>query len=161
LAAVATDPAARARADQLLADGERAIRNGDRELMRRVAADLRQLREDVAREYTMTIISRPGESSGVWRVPPGNPGGRNYYLIVEAIGASGQKLKLPIRNEENGRTETVEKFGVRVPKDTFDAVARDKRDDGIIQNSRFAVKKRGALTPEALMPFEGGYITKW
>ena len=53
------------------------------------------------------------------------------------------------------------KFGVRVPHDTFDAVARDKRDDGIVQKNRFGVKRRGMLEVDYEMPFEGGLITKW
>jgi hypothetical protein len=113
------------------------------------------------REYVLTIVSRPGADTGVWRRPPRNPLGRNHYLIVEAIAPGGQKLALPIRNEETGATETVTMFGVRVPEVMFDAVVRDKQQDGIVQHNRFAVKRRGTLTPEYLMPFEGGMITKW
>ncbi len=52
-------------------------------------------------------------------------------------------------------------FGVRVPQDMFERIARDKRDDGIVQLNRFGVKRRGQLQPDYLMPFEGGMITKW
>ena len=161
IAAAANDPTAKQRADTLLADGERAIRDKDRIAMAKAAASLKELRDEAIREYTLTIVSRPGETSGVWRRPPGNSPARNYYLIVEAIAPNGAKLSLPIRNEENGRTETVEKFGVRVPQATFEQIAADKRDDGIIQKSRYGVKKRGTLTVDYLMPFEGGMITSW
>ncbi len=159
--AVAADPAVKPRADQLLADGERAIRDADRATMTRVSGELRDLRDEVAREYTLTIVSRPGETSGVWRVPPGNREQRNYYLIVEAIGPNGQKLTLPIRNEENGRIDRVDKFGVRVPQAVFDTVSADKRDDGIIQKNRFGIKRRGMLSTDFIMPYEGGMITRW
>jgi hypothetical protein len=119
------------------------------------------LRDELTREYTLTIVSRPGESTGVWRRPPHNSAVRNYYIIVEAIAPDGRKLALPIRNEESGATETVTKFGVRVPQSVFDAVARDKRDDGIVQNNKFGVKRRGVLAVDYQMPFEGGFITKW
>ena len=46
-------------------------------------------------------------------------------------------------------------------EDLFEQVAADKRDDGIIQNNRFGVKKRGYLTPEYLMPTTGAAITRW
>ena len=72
-----------------------------------------------------------------------------------------RKLTLPVRNEETGAVEAVSKFGVRVPEATFETIARDKRDDGIVQKNRFAVKRRGMLTAEYAMPFEGGFITKW
>jgi hypothetical protein len=159
--AIATDEAVKQKADALLADGERAIRNGDRAGMSQVSAELTDLRDDVAREYTLTIVSRPGESSGVWRRPPGNSQARNHYLIVEPIAPDGRKLSIRIRNEETGATEIVSKFGVRVSQQVYDAAVQDKRDDGIIQRNRFGVKRRGTLAVDYQMPFEGGFITKW
>jgi hypothetical protein len=58
-------------------------------------------------------------------------------------------------------TETVSKFGVRVPQNVWEAVAQDKRDDGIVQRNRLGVKRRGVLAVDYLMPFEGGFITEW
>jgi hypothetical protein len=155
------DQAAKQKAAELLVDGDRAIRSGDRAAMIKIAGELTSLRDEITREYTLTILSRPGESTGVWRKPPRGSQARNYYLIVEAIAPDGRKLALPISNEETGSVETVSKFGVRVPEATFEAVARDKRDDGIIQKNRFGVKRRGVLTIDYQMPFEGGFITKW
>jgi hypothetical protein len=158
---VTTDPEARARAEALKADGERALRNGDRAGARKAVDDLAALRGQLTSEYVLTIVSRQGVDTGVWRRPPRNPNGRNYYLIVEAIAPDGRKLSLPIRNEETGQTETVSIWGMRVPQEMFERIARDKRDDGIVQLNRFGVKRRGALNAEYLMPFEGGMITKW
>ena len=158
---VAADQTAKAKAGVLLADGERLIKAGDRAGVAKVTAELAALRDELTREYTLTIVSRPGEVTGVWRRPPGNSQARNYYLIVEAIAPDGRKLSIPVRNEETGATETVAKFGVRVPQRVFEAVAQDKRDDGIVQRNRFGVKPRGTLVVDYQMPFEGGFITKW
>jgi len=159
--AVAGDEAAKQKANALLADGERLIRGGDRAGAKKIDGELAALRDELTREYTLTIVSRPGESTGVWRRPPGNSTARNYYIIVEAIGPDGRKLNLPIRSEESGATETVTKFGVRVPQKVFETVAQDKRDDGIVQHNRLGIKRRGVLAIEYQMPFEGGFITKW
>ena len=159
--AVAADEAARQQASALQTEAERAIRAGDRAGMLKINAELAGLREEVMRQYTLTIVSRAGESTGVWRRPPHGSQARNYYLIVEAITSQGEKLSLPIRNEETGTVETVSKFGVRVPQDTFETVARDKRDDGIVQKNRFGEKRRGMLAVNYAMPFEGGFITSW
>jgi Family of unknown function (DUF6384) len=159
--AVSTDDAAKQKAGALLADGERLIRAGDRAGVAKISSELAALRDELTREYTLTIVSRPGEVTGVWRRPPGNSQARNYYLIVEAIAPDGRKLAIPVRNEETGASETVAKFGVRVPQRVFEAVAQDKRDDGIVQRNRFGVKRRGTLAVDYQMPFEGGYITKW
>src|SRR5262245_22995196 len=159
--AAATDDAGKERAAALLTDGERAIRSGNRAAMAKIGNELVALRDEITREYTLTIVSRAGESTGVWRRPPHGSLARNYYLVVEAIAPDGRKLSVPIRNEETGVTEIVSKFGVRVPEATFEAVARDKRDDGIVQKNRFGVKRRGILAVDYQMPFEGGFITKW
>jgi len=161
LVAIAADAAAKQKADALLADGEREIRNGSRAGASKVKGELIALREELTREYTLTIVSRPGEPTAVWRRPPGRSGVKNYYLIVEAIAPDGRKLSLPIRNEETGETETVTRFGVRVPEAVFEAVRQDKANDGIVQKNRFGVRRRGTLAVEYQMPFEGGHITKW
>ena len=159
--AVASDDAAKQKAATLLADGERAISSRDRAAMSKIGEDLSALRDELTREYTLTFVSRPGESSGVWRRPPRGSQARNYYLVVEPLAPDGRKLSIPVRNEETGAVEIVAKFGVRVPQATFEMVAQDKRDDGIIQNNRFGVKRRGMLAVDYQMPFDGGFITKW
>jgi hypothetical protein len=158
---VATDPSVKTRADQLLMDGERAIRDKDRAAMSRISHELQQLRDNLLSEYTLTIVSRPGDTTGVWRQPPKGSQSRNYYLIVGPITPDGRKLKIPVRNEETGETAVTDKFGVRVPEATWEAVAADKRDDGIVQKNRFGVKRRGTTSIDYLMPYDGGMITKW
>ncbi len=107
------------------------------------------------------IVSRPGERSGVFRVPDANTGARNYYLVVEALDPAGKPVALPVTSEEDGKTETVTKWAVRVPKTTYDAVARDKGDDGIVQNNILADKPRGMLAPDYRMRVSGGAILSW
>ena len=68
---------------------------------------------------------------------------------------------MPITSEEDGTTRNVSQWGLRVDAAPFDAVRRDKADDGIIQNNRFGVKERGYLKPQYLMPTTGGAITRW
>ncbi len=159
--AVATDADAKQKADALLADGEREIANGSRAGASKIKGELSALTEELTREYTLTIVSRPGEPTAVWRRPPGKSQARNYYLIVEAIAPDGRKLSLPVRSEETGETATVTKFGVRVPEEVYEAVRRDKTDDGIVQKNRLGIKRRGTLAVDYQMPFEGGFITKW
>ena len=145
----------------LAADGRAALAADDATEARAAISQLAALRTKLAQQYVLRIVSRPGERTGFFRIPDVNQNNRNYYLIVEAIAPDGKVLSMPILNEENGKTETVTKWGVRVPKDTFDAVRRDKQDDGIVENNRLGEKKRGALKPDYLMPVLGGTITKW
>jgi hypothetical protein len=158
---IATDQAAKEKADALLADGEREVRAGNRAGIARIRGELTALRDDLGKEFTLTIVSRPREVTWLWRRPPGQSKAKNYYVVVEAVAPDGSKLALPIRNEETGKVETVTKFGVRVPEAVFEAVRRDKKDDGIVQNNVFGIRKRGSQRIEHQMPFEGGFITQW
>jgi hypothetical protein len=97
----------------------------------------------------------------VWRVPERNPGGRNYYLIVEPVAPDGRILSLPVTSEEDGSTVNASKWGVRVSETTAMQVQRDKNDDGIVQRNRLGEKRRGHLDVEYQMPVLGGAITQW
>jgi Family of unknown function (DUF6384) len=145
----------------IAADGRAALAAGNATEARAAISQLADLRAKLVQQYALRIVSRPGERTGFFRIPDVNQNTRNYYLIVEAIAPDGKVLRMPILNEENGKTETVTKWGVRVPQSTFDAVRRDKQDDGIVQNNLLGEKKRGALKPNYLMPVLGGTITKW
>ncbi|WJR68763.1 DUF6384 family protein [Neorhizobium sp. CSC1952] len=160
LAEARTDDA-RERVEQLQSDASAALARSDAEAARVALADLDRVRGDLMRVYELRIVSRPGEQSGIFRIPDVNSGARNYYLIVEAVTPDGQLLSFPIRSEENGQTKTVSKWGVRVPQQTYEAVRRDKTDDGILQGEVLATKPRGALEPVFSMAVSGGEITEW
>jgi hypothetical protein len=159
--AEATTAEAETAARSLIADGERALARGDAAAARATIAELETLRQQLAQVYSLRIVSREGEASGVFRIPEDNPEARNYYLIVEPVTPDGEVLSLPVLNEETGAIEAVSMFGVRVPGEVYEEVRQDKVDDGIIQDNIVAEKPRGALDPVYLMPVEGGRITRW
>ena len=153
--------AARQRADQILADGRAALARRDAPGAKKAIGDLEELRADLRREYVLRIVSRPNEPSGVWRVPARNPNARNYYVVVEPVAPDGRILSLPVASEEDGRTQTVSKWAVRVSEDVFNQVRRDKNEDGIVQRNRLGEKRRGSLDVDYLMPVLGGAILTW
>ena len=159
--AVTDLPAALAEAATARAAGEAALARGDRDAARAAIADLEALLGRLEREYELRIVSRPGENSGIWRELEERPQVQNFYLIVEPVTPDGRVLELPVRNEETQRTERVRKFGLRVDQQTFQRVADDKRDDGIIQQAVVGRKARGALEPEYSITTTGGTITRW
>jgi hypothetical protein len=154
-------PAALAQIDALERDGQAALGRGDASGARTAIAGLTAIRDQLVQTYTINVISRPGEASGVWRVPNDNPSARNYYLIVEAIGADGRPVSLPIKSEETGETRVVSTWGVRVPESFFDTIKNDKLDNGIIERNPVGQKVRGELEPRYVFPKEGGAITSW
>jgi hypothetical protein len=86
---------------------------------------------------------------------------RNYYVIVEAVGPDERPVELPVTSEEDGRRALVSKWGQRVTDATFEAVRRDKDDDGIVQANRLGQKRRGFLDVDYAMPVADGAILRW
>jgi hypothetical protein len=168
LAGVHTEASALASTDQAretlgryLNAGQAAVLDGDTEGARKALGQLESARTLLGQEYVVRIANRPGERSGVWRIPDVNTGARNYYIMVEAVDPTGRVLRLPIQSEETRTTETVDIWGLRVDEHTFLAVGGDKQDDGIIQRDRFGYKARGELVPRYEIETTGGAITRW
>ena len=148
-------------AETLYQDGLAAIAREDVRDAEQAVASLEALQADIAASYEVTIISRPRELSGVFRIPDDVPGARNYYLIVEAIDARGRALEVPITSEEDRKSERVTQWGQRVSEAVFNQVAEDKGDDQIIQNAVIGEKPAGRLTPIYRVETPGGAILEW
>jgi len=148
-------------ANELLEAARREISEDDYGAAGAIRDELGNLARELELAYEIRIVSRPGEYSGVWRIPDVNPDTRNYYLIVEAVDAGGNVLQRRVRNEEDGRFASVRKWGVRVDQATFEAVAADKEDDGIIEDYVLGRKSVGQLDPEYVVSTTGATITEW
>lgn len=157
----ATGAQAKQLAEEYLGKARRAMANDKYAQAKRVHADLLNLKGRLEQAYDIRIIARPNQLSGVWRVPAVNSEARNYYLIVEAVTASGQTIAVPIASEEDRKTKAVTTWGVRVSESAFEAVAADKRDDGIIQSDVIGTKPVGKIQPDYLIETTGATITEW
>jgi hypothetical protein len=161
IVATTEDTSALGDARALVTAGEAAVAQSDFDDARVALGDLRILNARLEQQYELTIVSRPGEVSGVWRVPDENSSAQNFYLIVEALAPNGRALTLPIRSEEDGQTRRVSRWGLRVDEATFQRIAADKRDDGIIQQAVIGAKRRGELDPQYSVATTGTAITQW
>lgn len=157
--AVSDVPAAETRAEALYRTGRAALDGGDRREARAALEDIESLEERLRRSYLLEIVQ--GSDTGFWRVPDVNTGTRNYYIVVEAIDRDGDRIALPVRNEETGEVSVVERWGLRVDEATFERIRDDKLDDGIVQDRVFGRKTEGRLEPEYRIPTSGGAVTEW
>jgi len=155
------DPKALDQAKESLSEGQAALSRRDFGGVGAAIGELRGLEGRIEQQYELRIVSQPGERSGVWRQSADSPSGRNYYLIVEAIAPNGTALTMPIRNEETGNTRPVRRWGLHVDEATYESVAADKRDDGIIEKNVVGAKRRGELDPQYTVATTGAAITKW
>ena len=158
---IAKSDNARETAERLLNAGRSALRDEDTDAAREALKSLEDMQTSLGQEYRLRIVNRPGEKSGVWRVPDVNTRARNYYIVVEAIDPTGRVLTVPIASEETGKTERVTMWGLRVDEKTFNDVGRDKQDNGIIERDEFGYKNRGYLVPKYETRTSGGAITEW
>jgi hypothetical protein len=147
--------------DALYNNALSAVKSGDLETAKTARNALQYTRDMLGQEYTLQIVSRPGTPSGVWRYPADSRTARNYYLIVEAVLPSGQRLKLPITSEEDGKVRTVSEWGLRVEPQVYEQVRQDKQQDGIVNRKIVGLKKRGFLTPDYTVATTGDTITEW
>ena len=148
-------------AEQLRTRGKAAAAEGNRDGAEQAITSLTGLRDQLRQEYQLKIVNREGQKTGFWTFPEINTAATNYYVVVEAIGTDGKPLTLPVVNEENGQTETVAIWGVRVPESTYRAVENDKKDDGILQRNVLGLKEYGFLDVDYVMPVLGGAVTRW
>ena len=161
IAALAQEDEADRLADRMLRAGQQALRENDSGGAQEVLRDMTQMRDQLQASYGIRIVNRPGERSGVFRIPDINQAARNYYIIVEAVDDSGRPVRVPIKSEETGKTERVTQWGIRVPEDVYNRVAADKQDDGIIQANIAGRKDPGYLEPTYRLQTTGAAITAW
>ena len=148
-------------AEALRTRGQTFAAEGNRAAAEDAVEKMTALRDLLRQEYSLRVVNRQGEQSGFWTFPEINTDATNYYLVVEALDADGGALTLPILNEENGQTEAVAKWGVRVPESVYRAVVADKQDDGIIQSNEIGRKSYGFMDVEYNVPVSGGAVTQW
>jgi len=134
------------------ADARLAAR--DLEGLEEIARDYRRLRQQVATEYGIVIVG------GVWRSHTELDDVRNHYLRVRAVAPDGTRVPVVGRNEEYGTTAEVTEWAERVPKEVYDRVGADKKDNGIIDDDDFGFKRRGFVTAERRYE-DLGQITEW
>ncbi len=148
-------------ANEILQQGLIASKENNKIKTKEALASLTNLRDLLRQEYSLRVVNKEGEKSGVWTFPEINTDATNYYLIVEAIDKNNQALTLPILNEETDKIENVNIWGIRVPENIYASVGNDKRDDGIIQNNMVGTKSFGYLKPSYSISVLDGAITRW
>nr|MEC9421946.1 DUF6384 family protein [Pseudomonadota bacterium] len=150
-----------ANAARLATDGNLALSDGNNEAAFKAEADLRYLAGRLQEVFEVRIISREGVPTGVSRIPESNPDTENYYIVVEAVDADGKILERRIVSEESSEAELVDKWGQRVSETIYNAVRRDKMEDGIVQKGVLGQKRRGELDIKWRSGVQDGAITKW
>jgi hypothetical protein len=171
--AISSDPAVTAELGQLETEAATYRGNAEPEKLRQVDSALAALEARLLEVYTVSVVFDPKDrtrKSGIDRYYHDTGGTRRpgYYLIVEAKAPDGTIVKRKIHNHENGRDKEVTTWAEQVPKEVFDRLARDKKEDGILNETTFAIKRRGRPSEDVVIPGSDGkplnrlgQITEW
>jgi len=155
---------------QVHPDDAAARKAGDGKKLVAVTKELRALQAELEQQYALQIVNAPGEQSATERLWTDDKGTRasGYFVFVDAVDEQGNPVKVPIRNRETDEIEVVSRWGEQVPKKVFDRLARDKQQDGVLDERMFGEKPRGTrefkveLKGDDDQPIERrGQITSW
>ncbi|MEZ6052836.1 MAG: DUF6384 family protein [Planctomycetaceae bacterium] len=143
---------------------------GDVDRLDELRRRLTQIEARLQEEYEVRIVSGEGQQSGVDRYFTDEQGTRTsgYYVIVQAKSASGEVLTRNILNSETGREDRVSVWAERVPEAVYNRIRDDKQADGILNETLFAVKRRGEVEEQIVFAGDDGMpltrdaqITRW
>ncbi len=163
---VSKDPEANTLAEDLMKEGQNYVTAVNVASLKSVISSLENLDSLLKQEFTVKIVSRSGVKSGMDRYYTDASGRRlsGFYLIVEALDENGRPITRQITNEEDHRTYSTNLWGERVPQEIYEAVKKDKMNDGRVDNNIFSEKKSGYLKEVIVFPGvsqRSGQITRW
>lgn len=144
-----------------------AAESGDERGFAAATSSIKSLRDQVVVPLTVRVVDHPEVRSGVTRnfnkdsrvQDPNAP--KRYYLILEAVDASGKPKLRPVYNVETKKTEVVPFWGQQVSAEAYEDMKKDKLDDGVVDNRMFGEKSAGAYTLKFNRPVLDGTITRW
>lgn len=154
----------------LVTSAKAAMEQGNSAKLTELATQIAAIQGELEQQYTLVIPSGPDDKSATERMWTDDAGTRSsgYFVIVKALGADGQPVKVPIANRETGKTEYVSTWGEQVPEAVFNRLAADKQADGVLDEKLFGEKERGSRAvkvelhdPSGAPVARGGQITSW
>ena len=129
----------------------------DTETLDKINSRLTELLTQLNDAYEVRILADPDQQSGFTRYFEDENGRRPaYYLIVYAKNEKGQPIRRTIENAETRKSISVDRWAEQVPKEVYDRIAEDKKSDGILNETLFAVKEAGKSTEEIRLPGNDG-----
>ncbi len=151
---ITTSPEVLSRVDKLKNESRTHYDNAEPEKLEPLEQQLEQMEQQLKEDFTITVVGGENQKSGFERNYEDEQGKRlsGYYLVVEARQADGTVLPRSIRNAETDTTETVSRWAERVPRAVYERLLADKQGDGVLDETVFAIKRRGETDIQMIMP---------
>ncbi len=147
--------------------------NGDSKGLASVLDALTVLESRLREEYTVTVVARNtvsgmNKNSIVRHINEKARPVSGYYLFVQARRPDGSVIPRRVHNDETDRYKEVTTWAERIPEAVYERLKKDKLEDGILNETAFAAKRKGYLDEEITMPGADGkpfarmgQITEW
>lgn len=109
----------------------------------------------------LRMVSEAGEQTGVWRYYDGNRNGRSFFLVVDALSATGAKVDVSFVSAEDQLRHKQSRFAVQVVERIYNRVRDDKLDDGLLRDSDAGSKPANSLRWDLPDGYQPNFIAEW
>jgi len=174
LRAVSHDPKVPLEVARLTSEADTYRKRDDVKALDGIRGTLEDMKTKLGEEYAVVAVpqdTKAGRNRNTTvRYPPDSNGKETkaYYLFVQARKADGKAIPRRIHNSEIALDEDVTTWAEQIPAAVYERLAKDKREDGILNETAFAVKRKGQLEEVITMPGADGkplarmgQITRW
>jgi hypothetical protein len=170
--AAAQDPDTTKELARLAAEAETFRKQEDPTKLGAVESQLAEIEARLNEEYAVSAAFDPKDPKKRNVVKRGTVFEKRVvlgcYVVVQARRADGTVLTRRVHNLESNRDEDVTVWAEQIPEEVYNRLARDKTEDGVLNETAFAVKRRGRAEEEVVMPGANGrpltrrgQITHW
>jgi len=136
-----------------------SVQAGNQQLTDQRLGQFKVMEDQIPLAYTVKLIVAKNMKSGVVRKSSAAGASTRFYLLAQAIDGHGQPMSIPVYNTETNTSESVQDFGIEVPKDVFDEI--ESRKLAGAANVLLGTKATGTVQPDYNIPVLAGTITHW
>jgi type II secretory pathway component PulM len=137
-------------------------RKEDRKELESIRDALADMETRLGEEYSVVAVPQDtvsGRNKNTIVEYPPDTGGKKikaYFLFVQARKADGTVLPRRIESSVTAKSKVVTTWAEQIPEDVYERLGKDKLADGILNETAFAVKRKGMLDEEITMPGADG-----
>ncbi len=111
----------------------------------------------------LRVTTQRGEKTGVRRDFRGAAGRQvsGYYIIADVVSPSGTPALALVTDVEHNAVHDAGRVGVRTSDSQYEALKRDKQDDGLISERVIGTKPANSLQWQLADAYASDFIVEW
>lgn len=133
--------------------------NADAGQLKTWQTQARQTCEFFRQAMELQIVSGGREKTGVRR--DFNKKTSGYYIIADVLTPAGTPASALVTDVEQGQRHYLQRVGVRTSNEQYEAIKRDKQDDGRISQRLIGRKPANSLQWQLQPEYNTDFIVRW